>query len=112
MIGYVADTRYEDKLKAKAKQHKLLCKLLEKEGHEVEFLPIILGTQGSVSKCFTKAMTALGVSSSDQLTLARKLVEHASTSLQAIIRSRRFLEYQALGPRTKKPPDRHKPVPP
>ena len=34
-IGYVADTKYEDKYKAKI--HKSLCQMLEKEGHEVEF---------------------------------------------------------------------------
>ena len=42
-IGYVADTRYEDKYRAKI-QHRSLCQMLEKEGHEVELYPVILGT--------------------------------------------------------------------
>ena len=35
-IGYVSDTRYWDKRKAKEQQHKLLCELLRREGHDVE----------------------------------------------------------------------------
>ena len=35
-IGYVADTRYEDKYKARVQQHSSLCQILEKEGHEVK----------------------------------------------------------------------------
>ena len=57
-IGYVAETRYDDKLKAKIQQHKVLCDLLTREWRDVEFCPIILGTQGSVLKCFSKAMLA------------------------------------------------------
>ena len=60
-IGYVADTRYDDKYKAKIQQHRSLCQILEKEGHEVKLYPIILGTQGSVFDCFKAAMTAVGV---------------------------------------------------
>ena len=33
-IEYVADTRYEDKYKAKILQNRSLCHILEKEGHE------------------------------------------------------------------------------
>ena len=106
-IGYVADTRYEDKLSTKFDQHKLLCRLLTLEGHDVQVLPIILGTQGAVFECFPKAMTALGVSKSNQMTLARKLSDHALLSLSKIIKSRRHLEYTALGPKAKKPPDKH-----
>ena len=106
-IGYVADTRYEDKLSNKFDQHKRLCRLLTLEGHEVQILPIILGTQGAVFECFPKAMTALGVSKSNQMTLARRLSDHALLSLSKIIKSRRHLEYTALGPKAKKPPDKH-----
>ena len=106
-IGYVADTRYEDKLSNKFDQHKMLCRLLALEGHEVQILPIILGTQGAVFECFPKAMTALGVSKSNQMTLARRLSDHALLSLSKIIKSRRHLEYTALGPKAKKPPDKH-----
>ena len=106
-IGYVADTRYEDKLSNKFDQHKLLCRLLALEEHEVQILPIILGTQGAIFECFPKAMTALGVSKSNQMTLARRLSDHALLSLSKIIKSRRHLEYTALGPKAKKPPDKH-----
>ena len=60
-IGYVADTRYDDKYKAKIQQHKSLCQILEKEGHKVKLHPTILGTKGSVFDCFKAAMSAVGV---------------------------------------------------
>ena len=69
--------------------------------------PLPLGTQGAVFECFPKAMTALGVSKSNQMTLARRLSDHALLSLSKIIKSRRQLEYTALGPKAKKPPDKH-----
>ena len=105
-IGYVADTRYDDKYKAKVQQHRSLCQILEKEGHEVKLYPVILGTQGSVFNCFKAAMSAVGVQGPHQMALARKLHDHAVTSLSKIIRSRRFLEYQVLKSKTKKSPDR------
>ena len=103
----MADTRYEDMYRAKVQEHKSLCQILEKEGHEVKLYPLILGTQGSVFNCFKAAMTAVGVQGPQQTALARKLHDHAVTSLSKIIRSRRFLEYQVLKCKTKKPPDRH-----
>ena len=105
-IGYVSDTRYWDKRKAKEQQHKLLCELLRREGHVVEFYPVVLGTQGSVFKCLQKAMTALGVSHSDQKILARKLSDHATTALRNILRARRHTEDKILGRKNKEPPDR------
>ena len=105
-IGYVADTRCDDKYKAKIQQHRSLCQILEKEGHEVKLYPIILGTQGSVFNCFKAAVSAVGVQGPQQMTLARELHDHAVTSLSKIIRSRRFLEHQVLKSKTKKPPDR------
>ena len=95
-IGYIADARYEDRYKAKIQQHRSLCQILEKEGHEVMLYPITLGTQGSVFNCFKAAMSAVGVQGPQQMALARKLHDHAVTSLSKIIRSRRFLEYQVL----------------
>ena len=103
----MADTRYDDKLNAKLEQHRQLIDLLKREGHEVNLYPIILGTQGSIFKCFEKAMAALGVPKSNQLTLAKKLSTHVITTSAKIIKSRRYLEYQTLKTRTKKPPDRH-----
>lgn len=38
-IGYVADTRNEDKYKVKIQQHKALCQILGQEGHEVKLYP-------------------------------------------------------------------------
>ena len=46
-----------------------------------------------------------------QIALARKLRNHAVTSLSEIICSRRSLEYQMLKFETKKAPDRHGTVP-
>ena len=40
------------------------------------------------------------------MALARKLHGHAVTSLAEIIRSRRFLEYQVLKCKTRKPPEK------
>ena len=105
-IGYVADTRYDDKYKAKIQQHRSLCQILEKEGHEVMLYPIIPGTQGSIFNCCKAAMSAVGVQGPQQTALARKLHDHAVTSSSKIIRSRRFLEYQVYKSKTKKPPDR------
>ena len=107
-IGYVADTRYDDKYKAKVQQHRFLCQTLEKEGHEVKLYPIILGTQGSVFNCLKTAMSAIGVQGPQQMALARKLHDHAVTSLSKIIRSRRFLEYKVLKCKIKKPPERER----
>ena len=106
-VGYVADTRYDDKLNAKLEQHRRFIDLLKREGHEVNFYPIILGTQGFIFKCFERAMAALGVPKSNQLTLAKKLSTHAITTLAKIIKSRRYLEYQTLKTKIRKPPDRH-----
>ena len=80
-IGYVADTRYGDKYKAKTLQHRSLCQTLEKEGHGVKLYPIILGRQGSVFDCFKAAMSAGGVQGPQQMALARKLHDPAVTSL-------------------------------
>ena len=95
-IGYVADTRYDDKYKAKIQQHRSFCQILEKEGHEVKLYPIILGTQDSVFSCFKAAMSAIGFQGPQQMALARKLHGHAATCLSKIFRSRRFSEYKVL----------------
>ena len=58
-IGHVADTKYDDKCKAKIQQHRSLCQILGKEGHEVKLHPINLGTQGSVFNCFKAASQQL-----------------------------------------------------
>ena len=65
-IGYIADTKYEDKYQAKIQQHKSLCQILEKEGHEVELYPIILGTQVSAFNCFKAATSAVGARAHDE----------------------------------------------
>ena len=88
-------------------QHRSLCQILEKEGHAVKLYPIILGTQGSIFNCFKAAMSAVGVQGPQQMALARKLHDHAVTSLSKIIRPRRLLEHQVLKCKTKKPADRH-----
>ena len=67
--GYVPDTRCEDRYKAKIQQHRSLCQILGKEGHEVELYPIILGTQGSVFKCLKAAMSVVGVQGPQQMAL-------------------------------------------
>ena len=60
-IGYSSDTRYIEKLQEKEQQHAQLCRILREEGHKVDFIPIILGTQGSVFRCSTKAFESLGM---------------------------------------------------
>ena len=76
-IGYCSDTRYNEKLNEKKEQHARFCKILRKEGHDVEFLPVILGTYAPVSTCLPKALTAVGVSRQQQIKLEGKLVVHA-----------------------------------
>ena len=49
-------TSYYDKVKANIEQDATLCNLLKPEGYEVQLLPIVLGTQGSI---FTRADAAL-----------------------------------------------------
>ena len=66
-IGYAADTRYEDKYKARIQQHRSLCQVLEIEGHEVKLYPIILEMQGSVFNCFKSAMSAVGIQAPQQV---------------------------------------------
>ena len=96
-IGYVTDTRYEDRYKAKVQQHRTLCQILGKEGHEVKLYPNILGTQGSVLNCFKAAMSAVGIQGLQQMALAGKLHDHAVTSLSKIIRLRRFFDVHRVG---------------
>ena len=74
--------------------------ILEKEGHTVEILPIILGTYGSVYTCLFKALSAVKVEAKVQKQLARKLMEHACTAHSKILKQRRYLEH------LKKPPDK------
>ena len=47
----------------------------------MKLYPIILGTQGSVFNCFKAAMSAVGVQGPQQMALAKKLYDHAVTSL-------------------------------
>ena len=73
----MADTRYEDKFTTMFDQHNLLLRLFTLEGHAGQMASILLGTQGAVVESFAKAMTALGVSKTNQMILAQKLSDHA-----------------------------------
>ena len=42
-LGYVSDIKYVDKVKEKIAQHQTLCHMLQTEGYEVNFLPVVLG---------------------------------------------------------------------
>ena len=99
-IGYCSDTRYHDKIKEKQAQHARLCTILRREGHSVEFLPIILGTYGSIFNTLNKALDAVKVPRREQDRLARKLVDLACQSHSNILKQRRYLENH------KKPPDK------
>ena len=99
-IGYTSDTRYQEKMNKKKQQHAQLCKVLMAEGHSVELLPIIRGTQGSLYKCSTRALTSLQIPHQAQDRLQRRLCEHSIHSLNKIVKQRRFLE------NVKKPPDK------
>ena len=77
-VYYVADIEYEEQYKAKLQQHRSLCRILEKEGHEVKPYPIILEMQGSIFHPLKAAMTAVSVQSPQQMALARKLHDHAA----------------------------------
>ena len=45
-LGYVSDTKYLDKVKEQIAQHQTLFHMLQTEGYEVNFLPIVLGNLG------------------------------------------------------------------
>ena len=97
ITGYVADTRYDDKYKAKIQQHRSVCQILEKKWHEVKLYPIILGTQGSVSQllqnCHVYSRSPGPTTSGTCEEAAQSCCDtfvHAVTSLSKIGRSRRF----------------------
>lgn len=53
-IGYGPDKRYMKNNKRRSNMSD--CRMLREERHKVKFISIILGTQGSIYKCSTKAL--------------------------------------------------------
>ena len=99
--NFCLNSRPKDELERKSsKNNNMRCELLYNQGIQLDFVPLMLGTQASVCTCFIKAMNMLGMSSSDQLTIAKTLAEQAYTSLHFIVRSR------FLWKKVKKPMDR------
>ena len=49
-VGYGSDTRYHAKLAEKYEQHAQLRSLLTSQGRKVTYLPVILGTMGSITR--------------------------------------------------------------
>ena len=93
-LGYSADTRYLEKVQEKTDQHEVLCNLLRAEGYEVIFLPIVLGTAGTLYKCLEKATTELRIPPAQRKKLFTKLHLHSVHTLYNILKQRRYLERQ------------------
>jgi len=91
-LGYTSDTRYLDKVKVKTEQHEVLCKLLAHEGYEVIFLPIVLGSAGTLFRCLERATKELGIPSTQKDKLYSKLHLHSIHTLHKLVQLRRSLE--------------------
>ena len=63
-IEHVADTRYDDKYKAKVQLHRALCQILREKGVKQNLYLAILEKQRIVFECLKAAMTAVGVQGS------------------------------------------------
>jgi len=66
------------KSRKKTEQHEVLCKLLAHEGYEVIFLPIVLGSAGTLFQCLERATKELGILSTQKNKLYSKLHLHSS----------------------------------
>ena len=91
-VGYVSDTKYEEKLKDKMAQHGKLLAALSNAGFEASVLPVILGNTGGVFHSNLTSMQALGISHDRSLHLIRTLSKQATDYMQAMIDLRRCLE--------------------
>ena len=88
-VGYTADNRYLGKVEEKTAQHAVMCNLVRVEGYESIFLPIVLGTAGTLYKCLEKATTELRIPPP-----RGKLHLHSVHTLHNIVKQRRYLERQ------------------
>ena len=102
-VGYCSDTRYEDKLRQKREQHRLLEDLLTRRGFKVIYLPIILGNAGAIYKTTESALLQLGISHKQVQGLLSKLSDHATRYLHSLVKTRRHLENSNA--RAQEPPD-------
>jgi len=94
-LGYSSDTRCLDKVKGKTEQHEVSCKLLAHEGYEVIFLPIVLGSAGTLFQCVERATKELGILSTQKDKLYSKLHLHSIHTLHKLVQLRRSLERSA-----------------
>ena len=58
----------------------------------MEFIPIIIGTQGGIFKSSTKALKSLDILTHVQKAVQRKLCDHFVNTLHKIVKQRRHLE--------------------
>jgi len=91
-LGNSSDTRYLDKVREKFEQHEVLCKLLAHEGYEVIFLPIVLGSAGTLFQCLERATKELDDLSTQKDKLYSKLHLHSIHTLHKPVQLRRSLE--------------------
>ena len=93
-VGYSSDTRLDDKEHTKLEQHQQLAELLRKEGWNVAYKAIPLGTTGGIHKTIVDTLTndfKLDTKKVDAT--CNKLHNMAINMAHALVRKRRYLEY-------------------
>ena len=85
--GYCTDTKVQDEIDEKMKQHKTLRELLFEYGYHVTHTAFPLGNAGTLYTAkFTVLAEQLGVPRKEACTMLKKLHMHAITSLHRIIK--------------------------
>ena len=79
-------------MEEKLVQHEPLAELLTHYGYEVKYLPVPLGHAGTMYKSSLVALTKMGISRKEAMSILRKLHTHAVLCLHDIIKTRRHLE--------------------
>ena len=83
--GYCANTKVQDKIDEKMKQHGALKDLLLEYGYECAYMAFPLGHVGAIYNTYFMALTEyLGVPKTEACTLLKKLHMHAITCLHNI----------------------------
>ena len=94
-VGYCADTNHAAKTHEKAKQHAKLAKYLRRAGWKVKYKTqhaVSLGFAGTLRASLPKLLRKLGVSAGAATRCCNTLHDHAVTTLNDIVRTRRRAE--------------------
>ena len=96
-VGYGPDTRIQDTLTRKQKQHERLKAALSEAQWKVEEHIIVLGHAATTYKSTASALKALGLTHDQATRLMASLHIHATLLLRTIVQARRRLERTTLG---------------